>query len=172
MGRSTWVKLNRILNERRLPNKIPILKDCLNKPVQKQEITDVCHYKISQKFRLFNSQHSPVQREFLERAILALTLTTVQKLDMEEKSNHNLPSPPILSPTPAIYFNVNNIKISVTRKGNSSWQRRVYIKHLVGFHLEYCILHICWLFILHHTHTHTPMYARQASFTRVKWSSL
>lgn len=70
-------------------------------------------------------------------------------------------SPPILSPTPATYFNVNNIKISVTRKGNSSLQRRVYKKQLVGFHLEYCILHICRLFILHHT-----MYARQASFTR------
>lgn len=61
-----------------------------------------------------------MQREFLERAILALTLTTVQKLDMEETSNYNLPLPPILSPTPATYSNVNNIKISVTRKGNSS----------------------------------------------------
>lgn len=60
-----------------------------------------------------------------------------------------------------IYFNVNNIKISVTRKGNSSWQTRVYIKQLVGFHLEYCILHICWLLILHHTHTLLCMQDRQ-----------
>lgn len=98
-----------------------------------------------------------MQREFLERAILALTLTTVQKLDTEETTNYNLLPLPH-SFTYSIYFNVNNIKINVTRKGNSSWQRRVYIKQVVGVHLEYCILHICWLFILHltHTHTHTP----------------
>lgn len=35
-----------------------------------------------------------MQREFLKRAILALTLSAVQKLDMEETSNYN-PSLPL-----------------------------------------------------------------------------
>lgn len=71
--------------------------------------------------------------------------------------------PPILSPTPTTYFNVSNIKISVTRKGSSSWQRRVYKKQLVGFHLEYCILaHFQALHSASYTHTPLCMQDRQA----------
>lgn len=49
-------KLNRIRTERK-PNKISVLKDCLNKADQKQTAMDVCYYKISERFRLFYSQH-------------------------------------------------------------------------------------------------------------------
>lgn len=43
-------------NPERKPDKIPCLKDFLNKPVQKQEEVDVCHCKIPGGFRLFDSQ--------------------------------------------------------------------------------------------------------------------
>lgn len=73
------------------------------------------------------------------------------------------------------------------QKGNSD--KRVYKKQLAGFLIEYCILHICWLFILRfflyvhisthtyihtctHIHTHISMYARKTTITRVRRSLL
>lgn len=153
MGRSTWVKVNRIFNKRRQPNKIPILKDCLSKLVQKQGswMFATIKYHEDSDYSTPNTLNAGgVPGKGHTCTDLNYCTDTGYGRNIKLQSS----SPPILSSTPTTYFSVSNIKISVTRKGSSRWQRRVYKKQFVGFHLEYCILYICRLFILHHTYTH------------------